>query len=176
MNEHNCEAVEDGSSASEHTLPTNHLPAQNSCPVSAFVLELGKALLANQRRDWMEMDSVVRFAKEHRIQLNGEYPAPNELETSLKRFFQESSEFYAEGVNVDACERRMGWESLFMIRAFPYSSRHQDSTGDRDYETPQIPILEPLISTSEHVRMSDSNPAEELTPGQTNTQRTYANS
>jgi hypothetical protein len=90
------------------------------CPVTAFVMEVGKELLAEKRHDWMDLEALSDFCRSHEILLNGKKPATSELETTLREFFQPHGEFYAPGLNVDGYERPQGWERPFMIRAYPY--------------------------------------------------------
>ena len=79
------------------------------------------------------MDSTARFCKDHAIQLDGKHPGSKELEIALRSFFQSNEEFYGPDVNVDGYERPKGWDRVFMIRAYPYSSR-QHSTITHLYE------------------------------------------
>ncbi len=90
------------------------------CPVTAFVIEVGKRMLAEKQRDWMDMETLADFCRAHGLQLNGKNPATSELETTLRQFFQPHGEFYTAGLNVDGYERPQGWERPFMIRAYPY--------------------------------------------------------
>jgi hypothetical protein len=87
--------------------------------ITPFVISLGRAMLDNKCRDWMDMDFAAALCRKKGIQLNGTCPGSQDLESTLRAFFEENAEFYALGVNVDGHERRMGWDSVFCIRAYP---------------------------------------------------------
>jgi hypothetical protein len=67
----------------------------------------------------MDMDAAAKYCRKNGIQLNGTCPGSQDLESSLRAFFRENAEFYAPGVNVDGYERRVGWDTVFCIRAYP---------------------------------------------------------
>ena len=106
----------------------NELTQTEASPMTNFVITLGKQLLQHKVWDWLDMEAVARFCKDHAIRLDGKQPGSIELETALRSFFQPSGEFYGPDLNVDGYERRVGWNRVFMIRAYPYSSR-QTSTS-----------------------------------------------
>jgi hypothetical protein len=87
--------------------------------ITSFVVSLGRAMLADKCRDWIDMDFAAKCCREHGLQLHGRYLGTNELETVLRRCFHDQHEFYAPGVNVDGYERRVGWDTVFCIRAYP---------------------------------------------------------
>jgi hypothetical protein len=99
----------------------NVTPAEKASPITGFVITLGKLLLKNKCKDWLDMDGVAEFCRDKAIQLNRHCPASRELESELRQFFKSKDEFYAPGINVDGYERPSGWDRPFMIRAFPYS-------------------------------------------------------
>ena len=118
---------------------TNDVTLIEACPITTFVITLGKQLLQVKVKDWLDMDAVARFCKDHGIQLDGKLPGSMELETELRTLFQSSGEFYGPDVNVDGYERPKGWDRVFMIRAYPYSSaRHSTSThlAELDFAAP----------------------------------------
>jgi|ERR1035441_4469143 hypothetical protein len=118
---------------------TNDVTLTEACPITTFVITLGKQLLQVKVKDWLDMDAVARFCKDHGIQLDGKLPGSMELETELRTLFQSSGEFYGPDVNVDGYERPKGWDRVFMIRAYPYSSaRHSTSThlAELDFAAP----------------------------------------
>jgi len=100
-------------------LPHN-VTVTEACPITAFVITLGKHLLQEKVKDWLDMDTTARFSKDQGIQLDGKQPGSRELETALRSFFQSSGEYYGSDVNVDGYERPKGWDRPFMIRAYPY--------------------------------------------------------
>lgn len=97
--------------------------------ITNFIITLGKQLLQAKVREWLDMDEVVRFCRDHAIQLDGECPGSAQLETQLRRFFQPTGEFYTTGLNVDGYERQVGWDRPFIIRAYPYSSRQHSTSA-----------------------------------------------
>jgi hypothetical protein len=108
---------------------TNDVTLPDASPITSFVITLGKQLLQGKVKDWLDMDGVARFCRDHAIQLNGKQPGSMELETALRSLFQSSGEFYGPGVNVDGYERPKGWDPVFMIRAYPYSSRQHSTSA-----------------------------------------------
>lgn len=108
---------------------TNDVTLPEASPITSFVITLGKKLLQEKVRDWLDMDSAARFCKDHAIPLNGKQPGSMELETELRTFFQSTGEFYGPDVNVDGYERPKGWDRPFMIRAYPYSSRQKSTSA-----------------------------------------------
>ena len=100
---------------------------QEACPITEFVIALGKLLLQEKVRDWVDMEGLARFVKEQGIELDGKCPLTSELETRLREFFKSKDEFYAPGINVDGYERPNGWDRPFMIRAFPYDPAQQSN-------------------------------------------------
>jgi hypothetical protein len=110
---------------------TNEItPAEKASPITNFVITLGKELLKQKVKDWLDMEGVARFCKEHSIELNGQCAGSEELETKLKRFFEPTGECYGPDVNVDGYERPNEWDRPFMIRAFPYSPNQPCSSVD----------------------------------------------
>jgi hypothetical protein len=107
---------------------TNDVTPTHASPITSFVITLGKQLLQEKVRDWLDMDEVAQFCRDHAIQLDRRLPGSVELETELRSFFQACGEYYGPDVNVDAYERPKGWDRPFMIRAYPYTSR-QNSTS-----------------------------------------------
>ena len=95
-------------------------PAKDKQPITDFVVTLGRTMLREKVNDWLEMDGVARFCKQHHLKLNGECPGADALETHLKTFLGSTGEYYGEDVNVDGYERPQGWNRPFMVRAFPY--------------------------------------------------------
>jgi hypothetical protein len=81
---------------------------------------LGRALLNEGLRDWVDMDAAAIICKRHGIQVNATCPSSSELESTLREFFKDQEEFYAPGLNVDGYTRRVGWEDLFQLRAYPH--------------------------------------------------------
>ena len=108
---------------------TNDVTQTEASPITSFLITLGKRLLQARVRNWLDMDAVARFCKDHSIQLDGSVPGSMELEIELKAFFQATGEFYGPDVNVDGYERPRGWDRLFMIRAYPYSSRQHSTSA-----------------------------------------------
>jgi len=107
---------------------TNAVTLSEASPITSFVITLGKQLLQAKVKDWLDMDELAWFCKDHAIQLNGKLPGSMELEAELRSCFQSSGEFYGPDVNVDGYERPKVWDRVFMIRAYPYSSaRHSTS-------------------------------------------------
>jgi hypothetical protein len=108
---------------------TNDVTLTEACPIASFLITLGKKLLQEKVRDWLDMDAVGGFCKDHGIQLDGKLPGSMELETQLKPFFQSSGEIYGPDVNLDGYERPRGWDRVFMIRAYPYSSAQHSTSA-----------------------------------------------
>ena len=108
---------------------SNDVTPTKACPITNFVITLGKQLLRAKIRDWLDMDQVARFCKDNSIQLDGTVPGSMELETELKPFFQSTGEFYGADVNVDGYERPRGWDRVLMIRAYPYSPRQHSTSA-----------------------------------------------
>ena len=108
---------------------SNDVTLTEASPITSFVITLGKRLLQEKVRDWLDMDDVARFCKDHGIQLDGQLPGSMELEAELRTFFQSSGEFYGPDVNVDGYERPKGWDRVFMIRAYPYSPRQHSTSA-----------------------------------------------
>jgi hypothetical protein len=108
---------------------TNDVTLTEASPITNFVIPLGKQLLQAKVRDWLDMDQIARFCKDHAIQLDGKLPGSMELETALRSLFRSMGEFYGPDVNVDGYERPRGWDRVFMIRAYPYSSRPHSSSA-----------------------------------------------
>jgi len=110
-------------------------PALNGLVVT-FLLKLGKTLLQEKEREWLDIDRICEFAKEHDIQLGGRQLNPGELEALLRDFFRDREDWAAEDVELVAYERRLGWDLLFMLRAYPYTPRHlsisEMSLGDEN--------------------------------------------
>jgi hypothetical protein len=107
---------------------TNDVTLTEASPITHFIITLGKQLLQEKVKDWLDMEAAVKFCKDHAIQLDGNQPGSRELEAALRSFFQSSGEFYTTDVNVDGYERPKGWDRIFMIRAYPYNPR-QHSTS-----------------------------------------------
>lgn len=118
--------------------------AINACPITNFVITIGKLLLRENQREWMDMDTAADFCRVQGIKLNGEYPSSSVLETTLRQFFPSSGEFYAPGVNVDGYDRPVGWERVFMVRAYPHTS-----TTNIRAEAQTQPSPTPALSTEE---------------------------
>ncbi len=108
---------------------TNDVTLSEASAITNFVISLGKQLLQVKVKDWLDMDEVARFCKDHAIQLNGKAAGSMELEAELRAFFQSSGEFYGPDVNVDGYERPRSWDRVFMIRAYPYSSRQHSTSA-----------------------------------------------
>jgi hypothetical protein len=108
---------------------TNDVTLKQASPITAFVITLGKQLLQEKVRDWLDMDGVARFCKDHAIQLDGKLSGSMELEAVLRSFFQSTGEFYGADVNVDGYERSRGWDRPFMIRAYPYCPRQHSTSA-----------------------------------------------
>jgi hypothetical protein len=104
-------------------------PVAEGCPITTFIITLGKYLLQEKVKDWLDMDAVAHFCKDHAIQLDGKLPGSMELETALRTFFQPTGEFYGPDVNVDGYERARGWDRPFMIRAYPYNPRQHSTSA-----------------------------------------------
>ena len=96
-----------------------------ACATTTFVITLGKSLLQEKQRDWIDMDAAADFCRQHGVQLNGEYLSAAELETTLRQVIPATGEFYTPGVNVDGYDRPKGWDRPFQIRAYPYNSAGQ---------------------------------------------------
>ena len=106
----------------KNTIQTTAAPKE-SCPITHFVNTLGQRLLQKKVKDWLDIDGVVRFCQDQKID-----PGSNNLEATLRSFFSSSAEFNGSNVNVDGYERRRGWDRVFMIRAYPYHpKRHSIS-------------------------------------------------
>lgn len=116
---------------------TNEITTKKACPVGAFLAILGEALLTEKRRAWMDMNEVADFCEAQGILLDGKCSAPDELELALREFFLLAGEFYAFGLAVDGYERRVGWDRVFMIRAYPHTSaQHLASAGSVGVQDP----------------------------------------
>lgn len=68
--------------------------------------------------DWLDMDAVEKFCRNHSVRLDGKIPTSTELETSLRQFFKKNDEFIKDGVDVLGYERRIGWDLIFCIRFY----------------------------------------------------------
>jgi len=99
---------------------TNDLTATQTSPVNNFVITLGKRLLQEKVKDWLDMEGVARFCKVHAIHLDDKVPGSAELESKLRKFFEPSGQFYTEDLNLDCYDRPQGWNRPLMIRAYPY--------------------------------------------------------
>ena len=96
-------------------------PTVQACPITDFVVALGKSMLREKVQDWLDMDAVEDFCNTHGIQLHGKCPSAHQLETALRQFLHPTGEFYTDGLNVDGYERPKGWDRPFQIRAYHYS-------------------------------------------------------
>ena len=92
------------------------------CPITQFIISLGKQLLQQKVRDWLDLDAAADFCRTHGLRLNGECPSSSTLETTLRQFFKGKDEFYGSSVNVDGYERPNLWERPFMMRAYPFAA------------------------------------------------------
>lgn len=90
--------------------------------VSNLLDTLGRALLRDGPRDWVDMDTAAGVCKRHGLRLNETCPSRDDLELALKTYFQRRDEFCAPGLTVDGYERRVGWDLVFQVRAYPYSA------------------------------------------------------
>ena len=91
--------------------------------MNVFLVMCGKVLLKKKRRDWMDINEVVKICKTHGILFEGKCPAAGELEERLKEFFLLGGEFHDGGLAVEGYDRRVGWDRIFMIQAYPYHSQ-----------------------------------------------------
>lgn len=96
-------------------------PTTKANPTTGFITMLGEALLKEKQRDWMDMNEVVDFCNTQGILLYGKEPHADQLETALTEFFSLAGEFYAPGLVVAGYKRRVGWDSVFMVRVYPFS-------------------------------------------------------
>ena len=122
------------------TITNDVTPSDKASPITSFVITLGKKLLQEKVKDWMDMDGLARFCKTQDIKLDGQLPGTAELETKLRKFFEPVGEFYADDLNVDAYERPKGWDRPFQIRAYPYSPRQKSNltkVGELDAIVPE---------------------------------------
>lgn len=75
--------------------------------------------LVKERRDWIDMSELADLCKSRKVLLNEEVPKPNDLERELRQILGESGEYAEEGLALDGYVRRIGWDLVFMVRAYP---------------------------------------------------------
>ena len=100
---------------------TNLITTTEACPIASFLVQLGNVLLKEEKQEWLDMDKLSELCKAHKIQLNGDYPGSDELESALRKLFGNKDELFAEGVNVVGYDRKIGWEFAFMVRFYKYN-------------------------------------------------------
>ncbi len=110
-------------------------PMEKASSITTFLVTLGRAILQNQRRGWMDMEGVAGFCRAHGIRLEGTCPTSSELENSLREFFRHQQEFYAPGLCVDGYEQRVGWDLVFRVRAYPYGSVQSSAPSGTSEDT-----------------------------------------
>lgn len=88
---------------------------------TSFVVSLGLALLKDKRRYWVDMDAAAKCCRDHGIKLDSQYLGATDLERMLKEFFHQKDEFYAPGLNLDGYTRRVGWDDVFCLKAYPHA-------------------------------------------------------
>ena len=126
---------------------------------TGFVVSLGQALLKDKCRGWIDMEATATFCRDHEIKLDRQYLGTRELETVLKQFFQKEDEFYAPGVSVDGYSRRVGWDDVFCIRAYPYSL--VEPSISTNVEQPETDNPVPVQNQSIEPECSDQAATEE---------------
>jgi hypothetical protein len=108
----------------------NDVTLTEACPITNFVIALGRQLLKEKVKDWLDVDGVAKFCKNHGIKLDGQCPGSAQLETRLKRFLGPTGEFYTADLNVDGYERPNGWDRPFMVKAYRYhATQHLAPAG-----------------------------------------------
>ncbi len=95
------------------------------CPVTNLLVQLGKVLLKdNQRREWLDIETLSELCKENHILMDGKIPSSNELEVKVRELLKKSEELYAQGVNVIFADRRVKWDLVLMARFYAYNPAH----------------------------------------------------
>jgi hypothetical protein len=101
------------------------------------------------------MAALKEFCQAQKITLPDKY---HELEMALREFFV-AGEFFSPGLVIDGYGRRVGWDLIFMLHAYP----HQAPNNDR--VTPELPQTSdlgvPQLHTAQNPNLSEMQiPAE----------------
>jgi hypothetical protein len=111
-------------------------------PIAEFLTQLGSALLKENRRSWMDTNEIADFCESQRIQWDGKHPQTGELEAALQDYFKLAGEFHAPGLTLDGYERRVGWETVFQIRVYPFGPLPQSTNcNTEEVNIQSIPML-----------------------------------